>query len=287
MSKRRILVVAHPSRRTMRGALEIALDALAGAGTEPVTEFTAGSSEPVAAALVLGGDGTMLLAAAMTRGTGVPILGVNLGRVGFLAEAERDDVRLAAEALAKGNFTEERRQTLEITVTRPDGSTSEEWALNEATVERATPHRTLEVIVEVDGSPLSTFGCDGVVLSTATGSTAHAFSAGGPVMWPNVDALLLVPLAAHALFARPLVVGPDTRLSVVVASTSSTPGIVVCDGSRIIDVPRGGRVDVRRGAHDVTLARLSDATFADRLITKFSLPTKGWRRELDNEPGEV
>jgi len=283
---RRILVVAHPSRRTMRGALQIALDTLTGLGTEPVTEYTHGESEPVESALVLGGDGTMLHAVALTRGGDIPLLGVNLGRVGFLAEAEGDDVKVAAEALARRTYEVEERRTLELTATLPDGSTRDGWALNEAAIERATPHRTLEVEVEVDGSPLSAFGCDGVVVATATGSTAHAFSAGGPVIWPNVDALLFVPLAAHALFSRPLVVGPDSTFGVLIAPTSSTPGTIVCDGARAIDAPLGTRVLFRRSAYTVKLARLDDETFTHRLTTKFSLPTKGWRRDLDASKDE-
>jgi NAD+ kinase len=284
---RRILVVAHPSRRTMRGALQTALDTLTALGTEPVTEYVHGESESVEAALVLGGDGTMLHAVAVTHGGDIPLLGVNLGRVGFLAEAEADDVKVAAEALARRSYTIEERRTLELTVTFPDGTTQDAWALNEAAVERAIPHRTLEVEVEVDGSPLSAFGCDGVIVATATGSTAHAFSAGGPVIWPNVDALLLVPLAAHALFSRPLVVGPDSTFGVLIASTSSTPGTIVCDGARIIDVPVGSRIHFCRSEHTVKLARLDDETFTHRLTTKFSLPTKGWRRDLDFGPAEA
>jgi NAD+ kinase len=278
---RRILIVAHPGRRQALSAIDIAVETLSAQGTEPVTQYVQGESEPVEAALVLGGDGTMLHAVEITRGGEVPLLGVNFGRVGFLAEAERDDVKVAAEALAKGAYTVEERGTLDLTVTDPDGRQTEGWALNETTVERAIPRRTLEVVVEVDHRPLSTFGCDGVVIATATGSTAHAFSAGGPIMWPNVDALLFVPLAAHALFSRPLVVGPDSVFGIRVTPTSSTPGIAVCDGSRTIEVPREGLVEVRRGEHTVHLARLTNSTFTERLIEKFSLPTKGWRGELD------
>ena len=262
------------------------METLAAHGAEPVTTYVEGETEPVEAALVLGGDGTMLHAVEMTRGGDVPLLGVNFGRVGFLAEAERDDVKLAVEALATGDYSIEERGTLDLTVTRPDGSVAHGWALNEATVERAIPRRTLEVVIEVDGRALSTFGCDGVAIATATGSTGHAFSAGGPVIWPNVDALLFVPLAAHALFSRPLVVGPNSTFGVRVVATSSTPGTVVCDASRTIDVPLGGFVEVRRGAQPVRLVRLSDLTFTDRLIQKFSLPTKGWRGELAGGPLE-
>ncbi|MFN3866832.1 MAG: NAD kinase [Demequina sp.] len=276
---RRILIVANPHRpETLEAGDEVAR-VLAEAGIESCTDFTAGVSEPIEAAIVLGGDGTMLHAARKTHGTNIPLLGVNLGRVGFLAELEREDVATAAQRLAAGDYTVEERRTLSVTVTSADGTQEHGWALNEATLERANRLRTLEVTLAVDGEPLSSFGCDGVVVATATGSTAHAFSAGGPVLWPDVDALLCVPLAAHALFARPLVVGPSSSFAIQVVHSSESSGQVVLDGAHSIEAGRGCVVDVRRGDHTVTLARMSDAPFTSRLVRKFSLPTDGWRGE--------
>ncbi len=276
---RRILIVANPHRPGTLEAGEEAARVLHDAGIDSCTDFTSGVSDPIEAAIVLGGDGTMLHAARKTHGTDIPLLGVNLGRVGFLAELEREDVANAAQRLADGDYTVEERGTLSVTVTHPDGSQDHGWALNEATLERANRLRTLEVTLAVDGEPLSSFGCDGMVVSTATGSTAHAFSAGGPVLWPDVDALLCVPLAAHALFARPLVVGPSSSFSIQVVPTSESSGQVVLDGAHSIDVERGSAVDIRRGEHRVRLARMSDAPFTSRLVRKFSLPTNGWRGE--------
>ena len=276
---RRILIIANPHRPGTMEAGGEAARVLAAAGIETCTDFTPGVSEPIEAAIVLGGDGTMLHAAERTHGTGIPLLGVNLGRVGFLAELEREDVSTAAQRLADGDYTVEERGTLRVTVTREDGSVQTGWALNEATLERANRLRTLEVSLAVDGLPLSSFGCDGLVVSTATGSTAHAFSAGGPVMWPDVDALLCVPLAAHALFSRPLVVGPESSFQIEVVASSDSEGQVVLDGSRSIDTGRGCLIEVRRGIHGVRLARMSDAPFTERLVKKFSLPTDGWRGE--------
>ena len=159
----------------------------------------------------------------------------------------------------------------------------ETWALNEATVEKASRERMLEVVIEVDGRPLSSFGCDGVVMSTPTGSTAYAFSAGGPVVWPSLDALLLVPLSAHALFARPLVVGPDSALAVEVLGRNMGTGVLWCDGRRAYDLPRGARVVVRRSPVPVRLARLSQGPFTDRLVKKFNLPVNGWRGPASEE----
>ncbi|WP_084040162.1 NAD kinase [Demequina sp. NBRC 110053] len=276
---RRILIVANPHRPGTLEAGDEAARVLAAAGIETCTSFTPGVSDPIEAAIVLGGDGTMLHAAQLTHGTGIPLLGVNLGRVGFLAELEREDVATAAGRLAEGDYTVEERGTLQVHVSRGDGTVESGWALNEATVERANRLRTLEVTLGVDGLPLSSFGCDGLVVSTATGSTAHAFSAGGPVMWPNVDALLCVPLAAHALFARPLVVGPDSSFQIEVVRTSESHAQIVLDGARSIDAGGGCVVEIRRGEHGVRLARMSDAPFTERLVKKFSLPTDGWRGE--------
>ena len=113
----------------------------------------------------------------------------------------------------------------------------------------------LEVVTEVDGRPLTSFGCDGVVLATPTGSTAYAFSAGGPVVWPEVEALLIVPISAHALFAKPLVVSPRSRLAVEILNRTDAQGVLWCDGRRSVDLPPGARVEVTRSATPVRLAR--------------------------------
>ncbi|MEO5921798.1 MAG: NAD kinase [Pseudolysinimonas sp.] len=227
--------------------------------------------------IVLGGDGTILRAAEIARGCDAPLLGVNLGHVGFLAEAERDDLpATVARALAR-DYEVEERMTLSIRVKVNDEVIHETWALNEASVEKASRERSLEVVIEVDGRPLSTFGCDGVVMATPTGSTAYSFSAGGPVVWPSVDALLMVPLSAHALFARPLVVGPDSALAVELLERSVGAGVLWCDGRRTFDLPSGARVVARRSPIPVRLARLNPRPFTDRLVNKFQLPVSGWR----------
>jgi NAD+ kinase len=283
---RRALVVTHGGREEAVIATAEAIRELEHAGIEPVQA----AFEPhdgaamvdltdVEMAIVLGGDGTILRAAEMTRGSGIPMLGVNLGHVGFLAESERDDVSDAVRRLAAGDFEVEERGTLEVRATVPGESEPvvTSWALNEATVEKTDRERMIEVVVEVDGRPLSSFGCDGVVMSTSTGSTAYAFSAGGPVVWPDVDGMILVPVSAHALFARPLVVGPRSVLAVEVLPRSTSAGVVSCDGRRRFPLPSGARVEVRRSDVPVRLARLSRAPFTDRLVHKFSLPVEGWR----------
>jgi NAD+ kinase len=205
------------------------------------------------------------------------VLGVNLGHVGFLAEAESDALEDTVDRVVARDYAVEKRLTLDVTVTVDGEVISRGWALNEASVEKASRERMLEVVVEVDDRPLSRWGADGVVLATPTGSTAYAFSAGGPVVWPEVEALLLVPISAHALFARPLVVSPESVLAVEVLPRTDGTGVLWCDGRRPVELPSGARIEARRGTRPVLLARLHQAPFTDRLVAKFDLPVTGWR----------
>ncbi|MEQ3549692.1 NAD kinase [Pseudonocardia nematodicida] len=228
------------------------------------------------AVLVLGGDGTLLRAADLARPAGVPLLGVNLGHVGFLAEAEEDTLDEALEKLAAGAYEVEERTTVAAVVRSNGHVLGRGWALNEAVVEKTTRGRILEVVLEVDGRPVSSFGCDGVLCSTPTGSTAYAFSAGGPLIWPQVQALLVVPSNAHALFARPMVIAPDSVLALEVSAEGGS-AVLDCDGRRTVPVPPGARVELSRAADPVRMVRLAAQPFADRLVRKFDLPVRGWR----------
>jgi NAD+ kinase len=227
--------------------------------------------------LVLGGDGTILRAAEVARDCGVPLLGVNLGRVGFLAEAESTHLEGTVQHVLDRDYAVEERLTIDVTVTLEGRLLGSTWALNEASVEKAARERMLEVVVEVDGRPLSRWGCDGVVAATPTGSTAYAFSAGGPVVWPSVQALLVVPISAHALFARPMVIATTSVVAMEVLP-SGVEGLLSCDGRRTIELPHGARVEVRAGSTPVPLARTPHPrTFTDTLVNKFDLPVDGWR----------
>ena len=226
--------------------------------------------------VVLGGDGTILRAAEIARSHQVPIFGINLGHVGFLAESEPEDVRASIDRLAHREVRIEDRMTIDVQVEHGGRVIAHSWALNDVAVEKADRGRMVEMVVEVDGHPLTTFGADGAVLATPTGSTAYSFSAGGPVVWPEVEALLLAPISAHALFARPLVVAPTSTL-VVELLERTQPAVVWCDGRRTADAPPGSRIVVRRGVEPVRLVRLASAPFTDRLVAKFRLPVTGWR----------
>ena len=226
--------------------------------------------------LVLGGDGTFLRAAELARPAGVPMLGVNLGHVGFLAEAEPNALADTVEAIAQCDYTVEERVTVDAEVRIDGAEHGRAWALNEVSLERTNRERMLEIAVAVDGRPLLRFGCDGLLCSTPTGSTAYAFSAGGPIIWPDVDALLIVPNAAHALFSRAIVVAPTSTVDIDLQS-SGHEGVLSCDGRRSVTVPAGAQVRIRRGAQPVRIVRLGGWGFADRLVSKFQLPVRSLR----------
>ena len=243
-------------------------------GVTPVSGLAA--AEGVELVFALGGDGTLLRAAELARPAKVPLLGINLGKVGFLAEAEADDLDAAVRHAVVREYTVDERLTLDVILEADDEVLAESWALNEASVEKGLREKMLEVRVDVDGRPLSRYGCDGVVCATPTGSTAYAFSAGGPVVWPEVEALLLVPISAHALFSRALVTSPESTITISV-DPHATSAVLSCDGRRIYDVPPGARITVRRGALPVRVVRLRPRPFTDRLVAKFALPVGGWR----------
>ncbi|UER54046.1 NAD kinase [Kineosporiaceae bacterium SCSIO 59966] len=292
---RRVLLLTHTGRPAARTATADLVRRLADAGLEPVMLAQEADEVPgteqatrveglgpdvdlgLELVVVLGGDGTVLRAAEVVREHPVPLLGVNLGHVGFLAEIEPDDLYDTVRRVAAGDYMVEERMTLDVTVRLGERLLAETWAVNEASVEKANRERMIEVATEVDGRPVSTFGADGVVMASPTGSTAYAFSAGGPVVWPEVEALLMVPISAHALFARPLVVAPSSVLAVEVVNRSPVGGVLWCDGRRTVELPPGARIEVRRGSRPIRLARLVTGPFTDRLVAKFQLPVTGWR----------
>ena len=245
-----------------------------GADLGNVIEFL---GQEIEIGIVLGGDGSILRAAELLRQQSSPILGINTGHVGFMAEAELDELALAMDKVATKDFRVGHRSALEVEVYQNGELAFSSWAMNEVTLEKSARERMLEVVVEVDRRPLSSFGCDGVLVSTPTGSTAYAFSAGGPVVWPDVDALLVVPLSAHSLFARPLVLGSETHLAFEVLKRSPGNGVLWCDGRRTFDLGPGARIEVKRSEQQVPMVLLSDEPFTNRLVRKFNLPVSGWR----------
>ena len=232
--------------------------------------------------VVFGGDGTILRAAEWAVPLGYPVLGVNLGHVGFLAELEAHTL---VDRVVEKDYRVEERLCLEVELRDcPDGEILwSSFAVNEVSLEKAARERMIEVLVDIDGHPLSRWGTDGVLVSTPTGSTAYAFSAQGPVLWPDLDALLVVPLLAHALFARPLVLSPLSTVVIRMLENPPTGGVLWCDGRRSVDVAPFNEVTVRRSPYKLRLARTSEQPFVHRLVKKFELPIHGWRGQAERE----
>jgi NAD+ kinase len=273
-----VLLVVHPNRaEASTSAVELAklfsakqIEVFSTLKNLSLTEFT---NQQVDLAIVLGGDGTMLRAAEIFRGKGVPILGINLGNVGFLAEIERPSLDEIVNAIQTSNFYIEERMSLNYQLIRDGKILQSGWALNEVLVER-NDHQMINTFVQIDHRPLSRWWCDSVICATPTGSTAYAYSAGGPVVWPEVDALVLLPLAAHALFSRPMVVSPKSEIVLDLESDSAD---LNADGIRRVNLQKNDRVILTSDQEDVLLAHIRAATFTDRLVAKFKLPVEGWR----------
>ena len=271
---RRVGVVLHTDRSAVVAQFEELAKLLKAADIEVVEIDGNVSSLDVEVVVVMGGDGTILKAADFTRNIHAPLLGANLGRVGFLAEVERLDMKTVAEAVIAQNWTLESRLTISVDVIRDGKVVFNSFALNEVSIEKLSSELMSEIRLSIDDAPVMAYSGDGLVVATSTGSTAYAFSAGGPIVWPNADVMLAVPICAHALFSRPFVVSPE---SVVVAKVLSAGANANFDGRRTFALAAEDVVRVSRSSKPVTFARISDHTFAERLVSKFRLPTDSWR----------
>ena len=225
--------------------------------------------------VVFGGDGTILRGAQIARQAQIPLLGINLGHVGFMAEVERPSLSEISKSITDKTYITESRMVLAYSVERSDVQVSSGWALNEVTVERDGT-TMVELFLQIDRRPLSRWGCDGLICSTPTGSTAYAFSAGGPVLWPEIDALVLLPISAHALFSRPMVVAPTSD---IVVEIESSEALLSADALRKFHLIKGDRVSITKDSLVVKLAHVKPTLFTDRLVAKFKLPVEGWRGE--------
>ena len=276
-----VLLVTHPTRpEAISTANELAkllagkqINVFATIKTDGANDFKA--TDQIDLAVVLGGDGTMLRAAEIFRGKQVPILGINLGHVGFLAEIERPSLSEIVDAIVSGTFSIEERMSLNYQLLRGGKIIQSGWALNEVLVER-NDHQMIDLFVQIDHRPLSRWWCDAVICATPTGSTAYAYSAGGPVVWPEVDALVLLPLAAHALFSKPMVVSPKSEIAIDLESDSAD---LNADGIRRTKLQKNDRIVLTSDKEDILLAHIKPATFTDRIVAKFKLPVEGWRGE--------
>ena len=288
---RRLLLVVHPTRSDAKTTAEALIAKLASenfeivstseiemAGIAKISLSELGdllAKSAIELAVVLGGDGTILRAAQAIRGSSVPLLGVNLGHVGFLAQIGRPTIAELATAIIAKNYKSERRMVLQYRIERAGQAIAHGWALNEVTIERSS-EAMVELLVQIDHRPLSRWGCDGIICATPTGSTAYAFSAGGPIVWPEVEALVLLPLAAHALFSRPMVISPESIIAVDIESEEAT---LSADGLRKFQLVENDRVILTSDNSPINLAQIDPALFTDRLVAKFKLPVEGWRGE--------
>jgi len=225
--------------------------------------------------IVLGGDGTILRGAEISRLRKIPLLGVNLGHVGFMAEVEKLSLETVAASVISKSYSTDSRMVLAYSVERGGKQVSSGWSLNEVTIER-TESTMVELLVQVDRRPLSRWGCDGLIAATPTGSTAYAFSAGGPVLWPNLDAVVLLPISAHALFARPMVISHQSEIVVEIESSAA---MLSADALREFALVEGDRVTITGDESVILLAHVQPTLFTDRLVAKFKLPVEGWRGE--------
>lgn len=288
-SSRRILLVVHPNRPEAKVEATKIVSELSNSGYKffSVNQTDIAQVEKISQeslpqlresfelALVLGGDGTILRGAEQVHGTQVPVLGINLGHVGFLAQIGRPSTTTIVNAIKNQTYVSDKRMTLAYQVQREEKIVAHGWALNEVTVERNT-EAMIELFVQVDHRPLSRWGCDGVICATPTGSTAYAFSAGGPVVWPDVQAFVLLPLAAHALFSDPMVISPESEIAIDVESDE---GVLSADGLRKFQLLERDRIVISSDKSFINLAHLDEVAFADRLVAKFKLPVDGWRGE--------
>ena len=281
---RNLLIVCNPARvDAVVAAVELQQNLASTFGIYTISDVeipgiiksTLSDLPPLEVAVVLGGDGTMLRAAEVAQERDIPLLGVNLGHVGFLSEVERSKISDVIEALVNKSYVIDPRITLGYTVERAGKNVASGWALNEVTVEREKA-TMVELFLEIDNRPISRWGCDGLICSTPSGSTAYAFSAGGPIVWPEVDALVVLPISAHALFSRPLVISPKSKIAVVIESSEA---FLSADALRKFALLRGDRVVVTKNPQIIKLAHLKNTLFSDRLVAKFKLPVEGWRGE--------
>ncbi|MEY3279586.1 MAG: hypothetical protein RIR63_778 [Actinomycetota bacterium] len=283
--KRAAVLVVNPSRSEAVEAATVLAELLLKANfdlftisdvsIDGVSNCASDKLPEVEIAVILGGDGTILRGAELTRERNIPLLGINIGHVGFMAEVIRPEISVVAQSVIDKNYGLDSRMVLAYEVLRDGKVIDTGWALNEVTVERQ--HTTMvELFVQIDGRPLSRWGCDGLIASTPTGSTAYAFSAGGPVLWPEVEALVLLPISAHALFARPMVISPTSE---IVVEIESNEALLSADALRKFPLVSGDQVRITRDASKILLSHIVATTFTDRIVAKFKLPVEGWRGE--------
>ena len=220
--------------------------------------------------ITLGGDGTLLRGARMVATHRAPVLGINLGHLGFLTSARVEDIPHVIDRLFSGEYWIDQRMTLEATVIRADGTVSETFlALNDAVVHKGGLARMVRLALELEpeGVEIGTYNADGIILSTPTGSTAYSLSAGGPIVVPSVDCLVATPICPHSLVVRPIVLPPNAAIAV--RAIGPAEGLILSiDGQDGAELQPGDRVVIKRGEHSVRLIRVSSENFFSTMRQK-------------------
>lgn len=273
-AQRSILLLVNASREEANGAADTVSKILVSAGFKINTQVDPDDVKNEVV-LVLGGDGTILRGAEYAIKNGIPLLGINLGHVGFMAEVEAFTFEEVAQSIIDKEYVLDQRMLLAFDIIRAGKVVNQGWALNEISIERKST-TMLELFVQIDDRPLSRWGCDGIICATPTGSTAYAFSAGGPVLWPEVQAMVLLPIAAHALFAKPMVIAPTSTVGINIESSDAS---LSADALRKFNLEKNDHIKITKNLNQVTLAHLKSTIFTDRLVAKFKLPVEGWRGE--------
>lgn len=279
----RVAIVSKPRREELGRLLPELLVWLRQRGYEPLLDhesghYTAGASSVDRTELpahkpdlviVLGGDGTLLAAARIFATVGTPILSVNLGFLGFLTEVRLADLYATLENWCEGCHNLDERAMLHAELWRADSFKASYEALNEIVVSKGDIARMGEFSVELDGKSVARFRADGVIVSTPTGSTAYTLAANGPILTPDVDALVVTPICPHLLTLRPIVVRGDASLTVRVEGVPNL-ALLTVDGQQAVELQRGDELRCHRSSHTVKLVRLSDSSFFEALRSKLS-----------------
>ena len=221
------------------------------------------ASDRLDALVTLGGDGTLLRGARLLKGAAVPVLGVNLGRVGFLTAASKDESELALVRLASGDYVTEQRHTLQATIVAARGeSTPLPISLNDVTIHKGGVARLIQLNVQVNGQDVGNYSADGLIVATPTGSTAYSLSAGGPIIVPDVQAMVITPVAPHTLAVRPVVIPADARITIRPIRPWANDLLVSVDGQQAMMLGADDSVELCRGANPVLLVRFQTDYFA-------------------------
>jgi NAD+ kinase len=268
MSPRAIGVVYNATKPEIEALVAQVGRTLAQLGCEAVVvPGSAAGLEEVDAVVVLGGDGTFLRAARMVAPRRTPLLGVDLGTLGFLAEVSYPDLGLGLEQLVEGNYTVEERALMEVALVRDGRVVASELALNEGVVLKGASGRMLEAEVYADTSHVATYGADGFIVSTPTGSTAYAMAAHGPIMAPDVPAFLFVPICPHTLTARPVVLSDERTVRIVVKERAEG-AILTADGRTVGQLQPEDAMTFRRSEYVTRMVRLAARDFFTTLRRK-------------------